>query len=371
MKKLIAVTIIVLMGCIMMLAGCGATDNTSDGVKIYVTENHIKAKVIDNFSIDADVPDCNIEKCSAYDASAQAIDAEAAADLLLGGKNVAEHNKNENNGAEWFYTSDGAKLMLTNISATYTRSEDMWNYYNLITSVYADKLSFYIDHRDNLNECENSDMVQQTTESIKNLCTFSDGQAITLSSAVKVSHEELMIAQTKMIDDGTLLDDIRTGNSTAVYESLGEDCFFLQYEISSDGIPYAGICEPDVAAADGVNVLQSAIEVIVSEKGVLFFYAQGLFNTDAPDTVSLISVNDAAEIVATQYENIILPYECVCDKIWLEYMFVQTPGSEYDSMTGTLQPYWCFQIRQEDEDGVQYSAERINAVTGENFLYEN
>lgn len=368
MKRNIA---IILALCTVLLYGCGMTEMQSDNIGINIIGNSINAEVSENFRFDASVADGELSECKKYNAETSAINADAAVKMLIGGRSVIEHNRNENNGAEWFNTSDGAQLMITNLGTTYTGNGEMWNYYNLITNVYSKDLDFSVDHSNIIDEYSKVGIVRQTTEDIEQLLNLSDEQTLTLITAVKVNHEELIKAQDKMIADDALPDDIRSGESTAVNKSLGEECYFLQYGITIDSIPIAGICEADISAADGVDTIQSAVEVIVSEHGIEFLYTQGKLKIDANGSVNIISANEAIEIIAEQYSNLVLPCECICDRIWLEYMFVQEPGSEYDAMTGMLCPYWCFQIRQTNKDGVHYTAERINAVTGENFLYEN
>lgn len=152
------------------------------------------------------------------------------------------------------------------------------------------------------------------------------------------------------------------------------ECYYLSFAINKNSIPLTNSNEPDLIMRDENSVRETTdLEVIVDADGFQFLYVTGVFDLKETSAANIMSVQDAASLLKEKYDLQIITGDCVVDKIWLEYYFVNDASSE-EEYKGTLEPYWCFQIKdtEEDEEGedISYIGERFNAVTGADYEYE-
>jgi hypothetical protein len=143
----------------------------------------------------------------------------------------------------------------------------------------------------------------------------------------------------------------------------------LSFGLQVNGIPCSGNNEPSIEVSnDDAVVLSSCAEVIVSENGIQFLYTNGIFDVSPLNNTNIISVEAATESIKRKYESTILTKQYTINRIWLEYLFIHDSADRSGS-TGKLIPHWCFQNEHSSNNGMSYGADRISAVTGEDFKY--
>lgn len=354
MKKWFALGLALWM---FLLPGCGIQTSST------VTETGTQGGFAENITY-TESPE--VTECKTFSVHARQFGIEITKDILLSGKTIVEESINPNNGSVWVDTSDGASLSVGDGKIYYRGIDDAWDYYNLISMVYGERLAFSTDNSAELKACMESPYVQSAIEKLEKICSLSNDETLLLWAGILFSENDLMERQQQLINEEFVSAEqkiIPNGN-------LGENCYFLRFTLTKDGIPLAGTGEPDISTMSESQTMHSYIDIIGTGDSILLLDVAGLFDYSEKDTVAVLSASEATKIFSENFSNIVLPYPAECDRYWLEYLFVSDPNAK-SAFTGTLAPYWCFQIRHDEgENGIFYSAERYNAVTGEDFAYE-
>lgn len=197
--------------------------------------------------------------------------------------------------------------------------------------------------------------VKNAVDRLNQIYPLENEEEFSLQQGIKINMEDIIQKQ-KEVGDSDM--------KTMTQDLLGSDAYYLTFTVEKQGIPLVSQTEPDfVSLGENFNTQTTDITIIVDENGIQLLDIDGAYELTEGKNESIIAAQEASAYVAKEYEEQISEDIITFDKVWLEYVFV-SGNSLTDFEQGTLQPYWIF------VDSKENVAERINAVTGENFKYE-
>lgn len=339
--------------------------------------SHLSINITNNMVIDADIENKLITQSMIYQTSYREFDVDKVKQLLLADKNKL--NISKNGKSTIIESSNGELLIIGEGGITYTSSESIWDLQNFILQAYYSELDYGIPHGQELKEIEQESIVQNVEKNLKNICGLTEGEDFSLKSAVKIDRDAIIKKQEqlkeKLKDAGTYQDVVDAG----FFYELEKDwnpkkCYYLSFVMKKNDIPLASSNEPSIRKRDENAITElTDLEVIVNENGIQLLYITGIFDLKEISEEKIMSVQESAALLQQKYDLQIITEPHVVNKIWLEYLFVNDP-STLDSSQGTLEPYWCFQIKGTEEyEGIEdvfFKGERFHAVRGEDFVYE-
>ncbi|RDY33218.1 hypothetical protein CG710_001460 [Lachnotalea glycerini] len=347
--------------------------NTSESQK----PNHLSMNVTDHMVIDADIENETVEQSMIYQTSPKEFDLDKVKQLFF--TDNGELNISKNGQSTIIESTNGALLMMGDGGLTYTISENIWDLEKYIKQAYYSELDYGTPHEQELNAVEQESIVQNVEKNLNEICGLEEGEELSLKAGVSVDTDTILKMQEQqkeyLENEGAYQGEVECG----LFNELGKDweaneCYYLSFIIKKNGIPLTNSNEPSISKRDENAITEKTnLEVIVDENGIQLLYITGIFDLKETSEAKIMSVQDAASLLKKKYNLEIITGDCVVDKIWLEYLFVQDSSTQ-EADEGTLEPYWCFQIKEiEEYEGVEdisYEGERFHAVTGEDFEYE-
>lgn len=334
--------------------------------------NHISVDVVKNMVIDADMENNSLSQTTLYQTTSKKFDVEKLKKLFLDQKEL-EISQNEDSTI--LESENGALLIVRDGSVSYTSRENMWNLHDYIFQAYYQELDYGISHEKELKEIKKAQIVQDTQELLKDICNLKEDEEITLKSGVLINKDTILKKQ----DQNKNKKENAYEDSVAVdfFNELDKDwnpkeCYYLSFVFKKDKIPLISSNEPPISKNNGnVKTELTNIEVIVDETGIQLLYVTGIFDLKEVSTTKIMSVQEAVSFLQQKYEHKTITDPCVINNIWLEYISVNNSSKE-DNGAETLEPYWCFQIKEttkyQDGENISYSADRFHAVTGEDVM---
>jgi hypothetical protein len=333
--------------------------------------------VTDNMVIDADIENENVSQSMLYQTSSKEFDTDKVKQLFF--SENEELNVSKNGETTIIESNNGAQLMFGASDITYTSSENMWDLQNFIVQALYSELDYGTSHEQEVEAIEQEPIVQNVEKNLKEICGLGEDEELSLKAGVNVDTDTILKKQEQQKEELENEGAYQSAVECGLFNELDKDwhpnkCYYLSFIIKKNSIPLTNSNEPSISKRDENAVTQKTnLEVIVDENGIQLLYITGVFDLKETSEAKIMSVQDAASLLKQKYELEIITGDCVVDKIWLEYLFVNDASTK-EPDEGTLEPYWCFQIKVTDEDeygeDISYEGERFNAVTGDDFAYE-
>lgn len=365
MKKRLFIAGSCIMMSVMGLTACGQQENNSTAEEKQVVESekttietkmegsHMTGEVTDNIKIDAEVRGQEITSCETYDTVGKKFDKSTMEAIFWKdtSKLKSEDDKEEN--SYWIEDSAGGALYADLGNMYYERNDSVNDLLILVGYCYGNEMD------ETSEEAETgilqTSTVQNAIQKLNQIYQLGAGEELAFRQGTKINMEDIIKKQK---------DNNISEMKTMTPDMLGKDAYYLVFAVEKQGIPLASQTEPDMlSVSENLNTETTGITMIVDENGIQLLSIQGVYELNKRTDEVLITAQEAARYVAKEYENQISEDCITFDKVWLEYVFSSgTSLTEFSS--GTLQPYWIF------VDSTGNMAERINAVTGENFKYE-
>lgn len=339
--------------------------------------NHLSMDVTDNMIIDADVENENVSQSMIYQTASKEFDVNKVKQLFF--PENAEVNVSKNGETTGIVSNDGARLIIRASDITYSRSDNVWDLEAFIMQAHYSELDYGTPHEQELEAIEQEPIVQNVEKNLNEICELGEGEELSLKAGVKVDTDTILKIQEQQKEElenkGVYQSEIESGFLNELDKDWeANECYYLSFILKKNSIPLTNSNEPSISyTSENTFTQETDLEVIVDANGIQLLYITGIFDLKETSKAKILSVQDAALLLKKKYNLEIITGDRVVDKIWLEYLFVSDASTE-ELDEGTLEPYWCFQIKvtDEDEDGedVSYIGDRFNAVTGDDFEYE-
>lgn len=250
---------------------------------------------------------------------------------------------------------------------TYARDEERDE-----SIVYLVESAYYDAGSGSFREEEIPDLSFQTPEEAiwtgKEKIKELTGQDSEVLAMYALNREKLTQLEEKYRQTQKYQEDAQRGKAAAVHDwSDADEMYYMEYELTKDGLPiYSGINEPGISVAvETIWTAETRITMLLDKDGIRYITGRGGIFDASPEAEArtILPAEAALEAVKEIYGNTILSSRFMISRIWLEYVVVPDwNGSEQYN----LMPYWCVQI---DSPSGTSSAERINAITGDNLAY--
>jgi|GEM_PF-6225417 len=345
-------------------------DSGSQSISKHMTET-----LCDGFEIDADIPVPVSSALSTYQAKPFHISSDDAVSLLVK-ESEREIETNQKDSDD----PNGFKLKLKNGIEIYHQSGRL-----LYWSETADKDDEIFDllfrYKEKHIEEEThilsfmspQEAIKQGEDLIDKLDIIGESVVQTI---VGLSSEDIMAWQSALLKDDNYKSWTDIGK-TWIFEDLTDedDAYLISFSfIYSDVHVFNQDIEPGVtSASDNFSPMSMKVDMLITAKGLRYFSLQNALNADGntSESQNLISSEQALQKLIGKYENTItFGTQCIIE-VWLEYIPISDPNSHSIDAPVTLKPYWCFGMI-DTELGREYgivNAERINAITGDDFTY--
>lgn len=379
MSKRVLGTVLCVSMVVSLLCGCGThdpQDNNTEGTlptdNISICDEdesvqHLTLELGSNLFVDADITYPQIDDVSTYSLGMIQVDPSDAAALFY-------PDDNSSISIEYFdwlpsgYAVETAMGNKFDISYNITyRSPEYTKYYEI-----ADLLSRYAsEHPEELGKSI-SFMTMDDAQKIGETIFLELGINYTpvLQTGVALEHKQIEDWQQELLEDPTYTDF----GKYQVLSNLttSDDCYYLYFTFTYDGIPIYEPGEPSVQFADNVFPPSPvSAEMVITPNGVEYFtISSANYITEEKQTSVLCSLEYAIEALKEKYDLVILTDPQRVSAIWLEYIPVESSNGS------VLVPYWCFimDLGIEDSEGntkwlEAVNAERFNALTGEDLAY--
>lgn len=365
MKKKLLIVGSCIMVSAMGLTACGqqqensaAEDNKtveSASVTAAVTleGNHMTGELTENIKIDAQVQGQEITSCTTYNTVGKEFDKNTMEAIFW--ENTSELKSEEDKEDNSYSIEDalggGAYAYLGTLS---------YNINDSINDLSILAMYCYGNEMREMSMEEKATILQATTvqnamQKLNQIYPLGEGEEFCLQQGIKINMEDIIKEQS---------DSDMSDMQTMTQDMLGNDAYYLNFAVEKEGILLASQVGPDfVSVSENLNTQTTGITMIVDENEIKLLSIEGAYELNEGTKEGIITAQEAAGYVAKEYENQISADSITFDKVWLEYVFCSgTSLTEFSD--GTLQPYWVFM------DSKENVAERINAITGENFKYE-
>lgn len=354
--------IIIIIG----LVTCGVQKN--NGTTIDKVQNqqsagnekieHLSMEIVENVEIDADIENSEVEKCIVYKTTGKEFDIDRIKKVLCNDITDLTEEVDEKKASVEIEDTEGGNLCASPDRLDYEAKDGMADLMILVKYCYWDK----IDKTDaaQAQEFLEEATVKNAVEKLNEIYSLEDEQEFYLQKAVKISMTDIIKKRKKMTGD--IVTEAETREFTKDF--LTKDAYFLSFTVKNKGIPMASNREPELQTGKESSDIQiTNVEVIADKKGLEYLSIQGAFELEEDREENIITAQEAVQYIKSKYDNQVIEEKRTFDKIWLEYIFVSETSIE-DYKKGTLEPYWIFVDSKND------AAERINAITGDNFGYE-
>lgn len=378
----------VVMVCILFFSGCSKGDpveNLSAPPNMVVDENsegglpentatdddknrrHLSYEITDNIRIDADV--------SGYRKDAQiyeAVKKEFSSDILTKYffSDLTKIKQNDNPNGTDLTAEDGSSLFVGKGCFDYSAGNNIEDIKYLIQGAYFSELSYQNKNPETMQKLCEDQVVKDALEKIEQLYCPEDNERIELLNGVKIESKKLLDRQALEIEKFGLQNLIDMGKANKVDKTMiPKDCFYLILGVSRNEIPVIGIQEPYVSTADEDAIYENtSIEVLAGPMGIKSIRVAGAYTCTESETADVLPLEEICNTIKKKYDMQILSSEHLITKVWLEYVFIPDFTAKDLLEEGKLQPYWCFEI-MDQEDPEESNAERINAVSGGDLTY--
>lgn len=331
---------------------------------------YLNKELTEGMTVNSEVAVPNFNGCTIYRTEGKKANLDAAKRLFWKDSDSISYDYNEDSDIESLSSEDGKELTNGNDLFTYYSSENTWAFYSLVQYAYGGNpltMPHITMTEDERAFFEKQPMIENAVKQVEELYSLSPELSFAIQQCYEVKTENLLAMLEKLKGTGEL-NDVKTGDEYEFSGDEWEEAYYLYLGLNLDGIPCASGNEPFFQCSNPDAVTASSyVEVIVTSNGIEYLSARGIFDVSADHSENLLSVDSAMERITAKYSHMILPEEHTINDIWLEYVFVHDPIDFY-GVVGELVPHWCFQnVRTTDMD--IYEADRISAVTGDDFEY--
>lgn len=358
---------IILMVMLLVLCACGKKENDASGGKTEETSavfdkeaNQISMEITENVRIDAELPVAIPDEAKSYKVKGKQFDIHNAADLLELDIESAEYFKNPTHGGESYSVDGEWNISESKGTLSYIRSDAVWE----IINMYQEKLNTaYIDETDSLQSEED---VLFAKEILGKIYQLEENEQLVVTKAIEIVPDVVKKVQQKLYDSG---EKFGTGKLDRMFVSddlLENSKYYLSFSVMTDGIKESEADGYGYRVADSEKMFTPlSITMIVGNHKVNYINIYGARDKEELTEQELISLEEAVDVLKKKYELEIVSSEKVFSEICMEYVFVKAENAgEEDYDIGSLIPYWRF-----NNLGNGY-AERINAMTGDDYEYE-
>lgn len=331
---------------------------------------YLNKELTEGMTVNSKVSVPNFNECTIYRTEGKKANLDVAKRLFWMDSDNISYEYNEDSAIESLSSEDGKELTNGNNLFSYYSSESTWAFYSLVQNCYGGNpwtKPHITMSEDEKASFENHPMIKNAVKQVEELYTLSDKLSFTIEQCYEIKPEKLLTMLEKLKGTGELT-DMKTGDEYEFSGDEWEEAYYLYLGLNLDGIPCASGNEPSFQCSnpDAVTV-SSYVEVIVTSNGIEYLNARGIFDIVADSSSELLSVESAMEHITKKYSDEILSEERTINDIWLEYVFVHDP-SDFYGVVGEFVPHWCFQNVQMRDVNI-YEADRISAVTGDDFEY--
>lgn len=320
--------------------------------------DHLSMRIGDNVEIDADIENNQVKNCIVYKTTGKEFDIDTLKEILWNDTPDLIQEEEEQNGSFQITDTKGGSLYAEAGRLEYQQKEGMVDLLMLVKYCFWNKIN-NMDAK-KLEALSDQATVKNTVAQLSQVYILEDEEEFCLQKGVKISMTDVIKKQKEMTKN--LITQSETQRLTKKY--LGKDAYYLSFTVEKQGIPMASDNEPGFLPAEGnPNVQTTNVELIVDENGIQYLSIRGAFVLEENKEENIITAQEAVQYIKNGYDDQIIEESRTFDNVWLEYAFVSTTSFE-DYHKGTLEPYWVFVDSEND------IAERINAITGDNFRYQ-
>lgn len=365
MKKKLFIVGSCIMVSAMGLTACGqreksnateenkVVESASAAVETKMEGNHMTCELMENIKIDAEVQGQEITSCTTYNTAGKTFDKSTMEEIFWKDTSELKSEEDKEENSYWIEDSVGGSLYADSGSLSYEINDSVNDLLILVGYCYVNEMRE--KSQEEKTAILQTSTVQNAMQKLNEIYQLGDGEEFSILQGVKINMEDIIKTQ----NDNNMSD-----MKTMTQDMLGNDAYYLAFAVEKQGVPLASQVEPDIiSVSENPNTQTTGITMIVDENGIKLLSIQGAYELNEETNETIITAQEAVGYVAKEYENQISEDSVTFDKVWLEYVFSSgTSLTEFSS--GTLQPYWIF------VDSNENMAERINAITGENFKYE-
>lgn len=320
--------------------------------------DHLSMEITENVQINAEIENNQIKNCIIYKTTGKEFDIDIMKEIFWDDTSDLLQEEDEEHGSFRITDAKGGSLYVEAGRLDYQAKEGMADLLMLVKYCFWDKINNM--DADKLEALSNETIVNNTVAQLSQVYTLEDEEEFCLQKGVKISMTDVIKMHKEMTEN--LITQWETQKLTKKY--LGKDAYYLFFTVEKQGIPMASDNEPGFLLAEGnPNVQTTNVEVIVDEKGIEYLAIQGAFALEESKEEDIITAQEAVQYIKNGYVDQVIEESRTFDNVWLEYAFVSAASFE-DYNKGTLEPYWVFVDTEND------IAERINAITGDNFRYK-
>lgn len=296
-----------------------------------------------------------------YKISAKDFDCEKICRILMPGYDSDNIPEEQENGCT-VIEAEGSQILMVNGIVDYYKDDSASNIASLLFYyVIPGLLDMGHDSEAEVDTLRNVEDVKNVEKEIEDMCISGEDEEVNLIRAVKLGKKEIEDIVSELEKNGEEIDDIE------VWET--DEYIGLEYEIVKNDIPIMGIEEP-IASYHMEDIWMPSpayIQALIGNGKILYLKAQGMIQSDEPEQVTLISEEEAVQIVTKESENIITDKDWKVKDVKLEYVAIPDWSADSYKLQALI-PYWCV-IREAEDEEILVDAVRINAVTGGDLSY--
>lgn len=321
-------------------------------------EDHLSMRIGDNVEINADIENNQVKTCIVYKTTGKEFDIDTVKEIFWNDMPDLLQEEDEQKGSFQITNAEGGSLYAEPGRLEYQEKEGMVDLLMLVKYCFWNKIN-NMDAK-KIEALSNQTTVKNAVAQLSQVYILEDEEEFCLQKGVKITMTDVIKKQKEMTEN--LITQSETQKLTKRY--LGKDAYYLSFIVEKQGIPMASDNEPGFLTAEGnPNVQATNVEIIVDENGIQYLSIQGAFVLEENKEENIITAQEAVQYIKNGYDDQIIEESRTFDNVWLEYAFVSTTSFE-DYHKGTLEPYWVFVDSEND------IAERINAITGDNFRFQ-
>jgi hypothetical protein len=328
---------------------------------------HVKKELDTNLLVDADVILPAKNAYSTYTMVNQSFTSEELSQLFLNPEDKVQILPNTNGTDALNMESSNGSTIVANGAGIYYKKSDRDSTIDTILNEYYTKHKNDISENKDLSFLDRADAIKQGADFLRSLhlsCEPADEPTV-----VALTADELSAFQSELLKD----DNYRNFPKTEVIENWTEqdDVYQLRFTFEKDGIPvYGSAQEPNIVMHydDPYSPLGMYARMTITSEGISYLNVMSAYSLSGQpsDPQTIISVDDALNALKKSYSDVILSKPHTVKKIFLEYIPKQDPDTTYKNARYSLIPYWCLEI---DDGDILLTAERFNALTGEDLAY--
>ncbi len=356
---------------IITIAGvvaCGVQEKGNTGIALGQLQDeqsvmddageHLSIKIAENVEIDAEIENNQIKNCIIYKTTGKEFDIDTMKDIFWNDTSDVIQEEGEQNGSFQIMDTAGGSLFAEAGRLDFQAKEGMADLLMLVKYCFWNKINNM--DAEKLQALSNETTVRNAVEQLSRVYLLEDEEEFCLQKGVKISMTDVIKKQKEMTEN--LITQWETQKLSKKY--LGEEAYYLAFTVEKRGIPMASGNEPGfLLVEENPNVQTTNVETIVDETGIKYLSIRGAFALEEEKEETILSAQQAVQYIKREYDNQVIGENRTFDNVWLEYAFVSSASFE-DYNKGTLEPYWVFVDSEND------IAERINAITGDNFRYQ-